>query len=153
MAAKHTWKLPLQICYNDAGWQKLENDGATCDGWCANDIACADGYCFGCYGISMCAGAGGRRLLEAPPASKSTEVHVPGRNLAECEDATDELVATLSEEALGRTLSSCVEVKLVGGCEHKLAKMHCPQTCGLCGALASQAGAMNRRSLDKCTGT
>ena len=104
MAAKHTWKLPLQICYNDAGWQKLENDGATCDGWCANDIACADGYCFGCYGISMCAGAGGRRLLEAPPpASKSTEVHVPGRNLAECEDATDGLVATLSEEALGRT--------------------------------------------------
>ena len=102
------------------------------DGWCANDIACADGYCFGCYGISMCAGAGGRRLLEAPPASKGTEVHVPGRNLAECEDATDELVATLSEEALGRTLSSCAEVKFVGGCEREAAKMHCPASCGLC---------------------
>ena len=154
MAAKHTWKLPLQICYNDAGWQKLENDGATCDGWCANDIACADGYCFGCYGISMCAGAGGRRLLEAPPpASKSTEVHVPGRNLAECEDATDGLVATLSEEALGRTLSSCAEVKLVGGCEHELAKMHCPQTCGLCDALGAQENKMNRREMigSKCS--
>ena len=57
------------------------------------------------------------------------------------------------QETLSRTLSSCAEVKLVGGCEHELAKMHCPQTCGLCGALASQAGAMNRRSLDKCTGT
>ena len=70
-----------------------------------------------------------------------------------CEDAADEFVKQLSEEALGRTLSSCVEVKIVGGCEHEAAKMHCPQTCGLCGALASQAGAMNRRSLDKCTGT
>ena len=55
------------------------------------------------------------------------------------EDAADELVKQITEEALGRTLSSCVEVKLVGGCEHKLAKMHCPQTCGLCGALASRA--------------
>ena len=69
------------------------------------------------------------------------------------EDAADELVKQITEEALGRTLSSCVEVKLVAGCEHELSKMHCPQTCGLCGALASQAGAMNRRSLDKCTGT
>ena len=29
----------------------------------------------------------------------------------DCEDAADELVATLSEEALGRTLSSCAELK------------------------------------------
>ena len=74
--------------------------------------------------------------------------------------ASKEFKETLSHDverfwsaAPGRTLSSCAEVKLVGGCEHELAKMHCPQTCGLCGALASQAGAMNRRSLDKCTGT
>ena len=43
-----------------------------------------------------------------------------------CEDAADELVKQITEEALGRTLSSCVEVKNVGGCEHELAKMHCP---------------------------
>ena len=67
----------------------------------------------------------------------------------DCEDAADELVKQISEEALGRTLSSCVEVKLVAGCEHELSKMHCPQTCGLCGALASQAGAMNRRLCTK----
>ena len=68
----------------------------------------------------------------------------------DCEDAADELVKQITEEALGRPLSSCVEVKNVGGCEHELAKMHCPASCGLCDALASQAGAMNRRSLEKC---
>ena len=71
----------------------------------------------------------------------------------DCEDAGDELVKQITEEALGRPLSSCVEVKIVGGCEHGQAKTHCPASCGLCDALASQAGAMSRRSLQgKCGG-
>ena len=67
-----------------------------------------------------------------------------------CEDAANEVVKQLSEEVLGRTLSSCVEVMALGACSHAMAKMHCPASCGLCDALASQAGAMNRRSLEKC---
>ena len=44
-----------------------------------------------------------------------------------CEDAADELVAKITEEALGRDLSSCAALKdIVGGCEHEMAKMHCP---------------------------
>ena len=58
----------------------------------------------------------------------------------------------ISEEALGRTLSSCVEVKLVGGCEHKQAKMHCPEACGLCDAVGAQDRMASRRRLDKCDG-
>ena len=61
----------------------------------------------------------------------------------------------ITEEALGRTLSSCAELKdIVGACEHEQAKMHCPQTCGLCLALGVQEDMMNRRHqmrrLDKC---
>ena len=41
---------------------------------------------------------------------------------------------------------------IVGACEHEQAKMHCPQTCGLCAALGAQEDMMNRRQLDKCTG-
>ena len=70
--------------------------------------------------------------------------------LSGCEDAADEVVKQLSEEALGRTLSSCVEVKVVGGCEHEAAKMHCPQTCGLCDALGAQENKMNHRQMGKC---
>ena len=71
----------------------------------------------------------------------------------ECEDAADEIVQQLAKEALGRTLSSCAELKdIVGACEHEQAKMHCPQTCGLCAALGAQEDMMNRRQLDKCTG-
>ena len=73
--------------------------------------------------------------------------HGPG----ECEDAADELVKQITEEALGRTLSSCVEVKLVGGCEHKLAKLNCPASCGLCDS-GVEARAEHRRSLGKCDG-
>ena len=40
--------------------------------------------------------------------------------------AADELVKQITEEALGRALSSCVEVKIVGGCEHEMAKLNCP---------------------------
>ena len=70
-----------------------------------------------------------------------------------CEDAADELVAKMTEEALGRTFSSCAALKdIVGACEHEQAKMHCPQTCGLCAALGAQEDMMNRRQLDKCTG-
>ena len=71
--------------------------------------------------------------------------------------ASKEFKETLSHDverfwsaAPGRTLSSCVEVKNVGGCEHELAKMHCPASCGLCGALGGQEDMMNRRQLDKC---
>ena len=73
--------------------------------------------------------------------------------LSGCEDAADEVVKQLSEEALGRTLSSCAEVKVVGGGEHEAAKMHCPQTCGLCDALGAQENKMNRRQMigSKCS--
>ena len=69
----------------------------------------------------------------------------------DCEDAADELVKQITEEALGRALSSCVEVKIVGGCEHEAAKMHCPASCGLCDALGVQETAMNHREMQgKC---
>ena len=61
-------------------------------------------------------------------------------------------MAKISEAALGRTLSSCAEVKFVGGCEHEAAKMHCPQTCGLCDALGAQEDKMNRRHMLECKG-
>ena len=52
---------------------------------------------------------------------------------SECEDAADEIVKELAKEALGRTLSSCAELKdIVGACEREAAKMHCPASCGLC---------------------
>ena len=67
------------------------------------------------------------------------------------QDAADELVGKMTEEALGRTFSSCAALKdIVGACEHEQAKMHCPQTCGLCAALGAQEDIMNRRQLDKC---
>ena len=89
--------------------------------------------------------SGGRRLFEPDKPHE----------LSGCEDAADEFVKQLSEEALGRTLSSCAELKdIVGACEHEQAKMHCPQTCGLCLALGVQEDMMNRRHqmrrLDKC---
>ena len=73
-----------------------------------------------------------------------------------CEDAADEIVKELAKEALGRTLSSCAELKdIVGACDHDMAKTHCPASCGKCGV--DEAGAMiratNRRELDKCGGT
>ena len=70
-----------------------------------------------------------------------------------CEDAADEFVKQLSEEALGRTLSSCADLTaIVGACEHEQAKMHCPQTCGLCDALGAQENKMNRREMvGKCS--
>ena len=65
------------------------------------------------------------------------------------EDAADELVKQITEEALGRPLSSCVEVKIVGGCEHEMAKTHCPASCGLCDS-GVEARAEHRRELGKC---
>ena len=72
----------------------------------------------------------------------------------DCEDAADELVKQITEEALGRTLSSCVEVKLVGGCEHELAKLNCPASCGLCdsGVLARAEHRRSRSLATKCSG-
>ena len=50
-----------------------------------------------------------------------------------CEDAADELVAKMTEEALGRALSSCAALKdIVGACEHEMAKLNCPASCGYC---------------------
>ena len=73
---------------------------------------------------------------------------------ADCEDATNEVVAKISEAALGRALSSCAEVTaIVGGCEHEVAKMHCPASCGLCDAIGAQGRMMNHRQLSgKCSG-
>ena len=71
-----------------------------------------------------------------------------------CEDAADEVVKRLSEEALGRPHSSCVDLTaIVGACEHEQAKMHCPQSCGLCAALGAQENKMNRREMigSKCS--
>ena len=89
-----------------------------------------------------------------PPAPGGRRLFEPDKphELSGCEDAADEVVKQLSEEALGRTLSSCVEVKIVGGCEHEAAKMHCPQTCGLCDALGAQENKMNHRQMSKCIG-
>lgn len=71
-----------------------------------------------------------------------------GRRLGQgdaCEDAPNELVAKITEEGVGRRLSSCAEVAIAGGCAHEMAKMHCPASCGLCDELAAQV-AVNRRS-------
>ena len=69
----------------------------------------------------------------------------------DCEDAADELVAKVTEEALGTGFSSCAELTLIGACEHEVAKMHCPASCGLCDELGAQNGAMtNHRRLAKC---
>ena len=67
----------------------------------------------------------------------------------DCEDAADELVKQITEEALGRALSSCVEVKIVGGCEHEMAKLKCPASCGLCDS-GVEARAERRRLNGKC---
>ena len=67
----------------------------------------------------------------------------------ECEDAADEIVKKISEEALGHTLSSCAEVMAIGACRHKTAKKHCPASCGLCDSGVEDRAA-HRRSLGKC---
>ena len=76
-----------------------------------------------------------RRLLGAAPRELGG-LPDEGRELfekkAECEDSADEVVAKISEEALGRPVSSCVEVMALGACSHAMATMHCPATCGLC---------------------
>ena len=70
----------------------------------------------------------------------------------ECEDAADEIVQQLAKEALGRTLSSCAELKdIVGACDHDMAKTHCPASCGKCDEAGVMDRASNRRELEKCT--
>ena len=69
----------------------------------------------------------------------------------DCEDAADELVAKVTEEALGTGFSSCAELTLIGACEHEVAKMHCPASCGLCDELGAQRRGMEARQLTgKC---
>ena len=70
----------------------------------------------------------------------------------ECEDAADDLVATMTEDAIGFRVESCAGLRDISGCEHEIAKMHCPQTCGLCDVLGAQENAMNHRLLAKCDG-
>ena len=66
-----------------------------------------------------------------------------------CEDAADEIVKQLSEEALGRPVSSCTEVTALGACRHELAKKHCPASCGLCDPLGEPEDRMNHRGLKR----
>ena len=70
----------------------------------------------------------------------------------ECEDAADEIVQQLAKEALGRTLSSCAELKdIVGACDHDMAKTHCPASCGLCEPYKRVDNyATHRRQMNKC---
>ena len=71
---------------------------------------------------------------------------------SECEDAADEIVKELAKEALGRTLSSCAELKdIVGACDHDMAKKHCPASCGLCEPYKRVDNyATHRRQMNKC---
>ena len=102
-----------------------------------------------------------RRLLGAAPRELGG-LPDEGRELfekkADCEDSADEFVAKISEEALGRPVSSCVEVMALGACRHAMAKKHCPASCGLCEdreyldrhlELASATAEMNHRQLKK----
>ena len=68
----------------------------------------------------------------------------------DCEDAADEVVAAVAEVANG--IKSCAELKLIGACEHEVAKMHCPASCGLCDELGAERREMGapRRILGKC---
>ena len=72
---------------------------------------------------------------------------------ADCEDSADEVVAKISEEALGFPVASCVEVMALGTCSHAMAKTHCPATCGLCDALGEPKepkDRLNHRQAKRC---
>ncbi len=77
-----------------------------------------------------------RRLAE-DTASVKTEDARRGLFDVACDDMPDEVVASLTEKALGRTVESCAELKAMDGCAHEVAKMHCPASCGLCEGLAN----------------
>jgi hypothetical protein len=139
----HTEKQALQVCYNDAGWSQLNSRGyGDCGTFCALPGTCPGGSCHGCSGVPECAAVegdpAGRRLFEPDTP------HEP----SSCEDATNEVVAKISEAVLGRTLSSCAELKdIVGACDREAAKMHCPASCGLCNGVQDRHA---RRALGKC---
>ena len=92
-----------------------------------------------------CANPAGRRLGEGRELFEKKEE-------ADCEDATNEVVAKISEEALGRPVSSCVEVMALGACRHAMAKKHCPASCGLCDPLGEPEDRMNHRGLKRTCG-
>ena len=173
-AAAFPYKHPSHsVCYNRAGYLDYLRQGwGYCGSWCSVG-ECPGDTCYGCSNVQSCSDSSvlaqgppwNYRRLDEPrelPASSSTAPPSGGRRLFEpdkphelsaCEDAADEVVKQLSEEALGRTLSSCAELKdIVGGCEHEMAKMHCPQTCGLCDALGAQEDKMenHRQMIEKC---
>ena len=162
----HTWKQPLQVCYNDEGWSQLNSRGqGDCGTLCALPGTCPGGSCHGCSGVPECEAvylaasstappSEGRRLFEPDKPHELSEGAQEARRLlgaaprelgglpdegrelfekkAECEDSADEVVAKISEAALGRPVPSCVEVMALGACSHAMAKTHCPATCGLC---------------------
>ena len=93
-----------------------------------------------------------RRLAEDTASVKEEDARRGLFDDAVCEDAADDLVATMTEEAFGFRVESCAELKDISGCEHEMVKMHCPQTCGLCDVLGAQENAMNQRMLKRCRG-
>ena len=96
-----------------------------------------------------------RRLAEDTASVKEEDARRGLFDDAACEDAPDELVATMTEEAIGVRVESCAALKDISACEHEAAKMHCPASCGLCDELGAQRLLMRRemqRRLDKCSG-
>ena len=136
------------MCYNRAGYLDYLRQGwGYCGSWCSVG-ECPGDTCYGCSNVQSCSDSA---LAQGPPWNYR-RLDEPREDVSwapACEDAADKLVAQLSEEALGRTLSSCAEVKIVGGCDHEAAKMHCPASCGLCDS-GWLARAEHRRQLDKC---
>ena len=96
-----------------------------------------------------------RRLAEDTASVKEEDARRGLFDDAVCEDAADDLVATMTEDAIGFRVESCAALKDISGCEHEKAKMHCPASCGLCDELGAQRLLMRRemqRRLDKCSG-
>ena len=96
-----------------------------------------------------------RRLAEDTASVKEEDARRGLFDDAVCEDAADDTVATMTEDAIGFRVESCAALKDISGCEHEKAKMHCPASCGLCDELGAQRLLMRRemqRRLDKCSG-
>ena len=96
-----------------------------------------------------------RRLAEDTASVKEEDARRGLFDDAVCEDAADDTVATMTEDAIGFRVESCAALKDISGCEHEMAKIHCPASCGLCDELGAQRLLMRRemqRRLDKCSG-
>ena len=79
------------------------------------------------------------------------------KNLDDCEDSPDALVASFTEEVFGSPIESCAALKdLLGGkCENEMLRMHCPVTCELClegtDRFLARRGERGRVLYGKCT--